>query len=333
MSAWQDDRVSTADGTVVPVRKTARRPVWADLPESVRVFIEELVGGAVVDAWSAGTGFTPGFASRLTLADGQRVFVKAASSADDRLYDFKLSDDYRDEAQKLRLMPDGVGAPELLASADTLLADEQWVVLVFAHINGEPPRRPWRPQQLSLVLSQLTQMTTRLTPAPGGFDWVTVEDELVGTLDERLSVVLAEDGASPWLSTITELSAQAPELICGDSLVHMDFRDDNILIDATGAVWVVDWNWPVVGAPWVDLVCLLLSAHGDGIDTDAILASHPLSRDAAPHAINALLAILWSFWAVAVSQPAPASSPHLRDHQRWYLETTRAWLAARLAAP
>ena len=41
--------------------------------------VEERLGSPVVHAESQGSGFTPGFASRLTAADGARLFVKAAS--------------------------------------------------------------------------------------------------------------------------------------------------------------------------------------------------------------------------------------------------------------
>lgn len=130
---------------------------------------------------------------------------------------------------------------------------------------------------------------------------------------------------------IEQLSAAAERLTRGDSIVHLDLRDDNLLIDADAQVWIVDWNWPAVGAPWIDLVCVLLSARGDGIDVEALLASHPLSSDVEPPAIDALLAVLWLYWAVAASEPVPTFSPFIRVHQTWYLEVTEGWLRERLA--
>ena len=98
--------------------------------------------------------------------------------------------------------------------------------------------------------------------------------------------------------------------------MHGDLRDDNILVSDAGQVWIVDWNWPVLGVPWIDLVCLLLSARGDGHDADAILTASPLTRDVDPHEIDVLLGVLWSFWAAARHEdPVPTHSPHLRDHQ------------------
>ncbi|HEU0286240.1 MAG TPA: hypothetical protein VFR22_04280, partial [Nocardioidaceae bacterium] len=55
----------------VPQTATAIRPTWDDLPRVVRALIAERCGGDVVAAESMGAGFTPGFASRLRLADGR----------------------------------------------------------------------------------------------------------------------------------------------------------------------------------------------------------------------------------------------------------------------
>jgi Ser/Thr protein kinase RdoA (MazF antagonist) len=114
--------------------------------------------------------------------------------------------------------------------------------------------------------------------------------------------------------------------------VHLDLRDDNVLIGSDGQVWFVDWNWPVRGAAWVDLVCLLLSAFGDGHDADALLKAHPLTRGVDPESVNCLLAVLLTHWACALEEPVPPGSPHLRDHQAWYFDVTRRWLEERLAS-
>jgi hypothetical protein len=96
-------------------------------------------------------------------------------------------------------------------------------------------------------------------------------------------------------------------------------------------VWICDWNWPLLGVPWLDLVTLLLAAAGDGLDADEVLATHPLSRDVEPRSIDAWLATLWLYFTTSMERPVPAYSPHLRDHQAWYAETTEDWLHHRLS--
>jgi Phosphotransferase enzyme family len=328
---WRRDAVATRAGDVIPVRSTAQRPHWQQLPVEVRLLIEDLAGAAVVGAESAGTGFTPGFASRLDLADGRSVFVKAASSADDALHGWPLSDAYREEVRKLAALPAGIGAPPVLWHRDIEVSGLQWILVGFEYVEGTPPRRPWRRKQLQLVLDKLTAIAEPLSVVPPELDLDPISVEIVAGYADRLAVVRARDGDSEWLHVVDRLCADAVERTGGDSVVHLDLRDDNVLMGTDGRVWIVDWNWPVVGAPWVDLVCVLLSARGDGIDVEPLLARHPLAHGVAAESIDSLLAVLWSFWATTVDAPGPESSPFLRHHQRWYLDATEEWLRDRLS--
>lgn len=328
---WQADQVLMRDGTAIPVRATARRPRWDQLPDGVRREIETAAGASVVGSVSAGTGFTPGFASRLDLADGSRVFVKAASSADDALHGWPMSDAYREEARKLALLSFDVGAPPLLWTLHLDVGGDRWIVLGFACVEGCPPRRPWRPDQLKLVLAKFAETAPALAQVPAGLDLEPLADHLLARVDWRLQRIRDRDGDSDWLRTVERLSADGHTLLGGDSVVHMDLRDDNVLIGTDGRVWFVDWNWPVVGAAWVDVICVLLSARGDGVDIEPLIAGHPLTRDVAPRAIDCLLATLWSFWATTKHDAVPHASPHLRNHQSWYADVTREWLEERLS--
>jgi hypothetical protein len=315
---------------VIPVRATAVRKTWLELPPPVRALVEDVVGQPVVGAWSAGTGFTPGFASRLDLADGRHVFVKAASSADDEESGWPLSHAYREEARKLAALPSGVGAPRLLWHRDADVSGLRWIVLGLEYIDGAPPRRPWQPGELGLVVDKLAANAPALAHAPADLELGRAEDDLLEDVDARLAEIDALEHDQLFLQVVTRLSRDGARELSGDSLVHLDLRDDNVLIDRHSTVWFVDWNWPARGAPWIDLVCLLISAYGDGLDADAVVADHPLTRDLDPHAVDCLLAALWSFWEVGRRQEVPKKSPHLRNHQAWYGDATAAWLRARL---
>jgi thiamine kinase-like enzyme len=213
---------------------------------------------------------------------------------------------------------------------DVEVAGQQWIFIGFEYVDATPPRRPWRREQLEPVLDKLAEIAEALTVAPPELGLEPVSVELVAGYRDRLAAVRTRDGDSEWLRIVSELCADAAELTAGGSVVHLDLRDDNLLIGRDGQVWIVDWNWPAVGAPWIDLVCVLLSARGDGIDVEALLAQHPLARNVPARAIDALLAVLWSFWAATVDKPAPEHSPFLRHHQRWYLDVTEEWLRERL---
>jgi hypothetical protein len=330
-ATWSADHVRTRDGQSIPVRGTARRPRWADLPIAVRAEIETAAGSAVEDTWSAGTGFTPGFASRLDLADGRRLFVKAASSADDRRHGWQISEAYREEIRKLAVLPPGIPAPPLLWSIQTDLAGEDWVKLGLAYIDGRPPRRPWSMTELDLVTEALTSMAPLMAEPPAGLRLGSFSDDFGGWA-RWLELVVRRDGPSSWLDRVTALANDSVELCSGIGMAHLDLRDDNILIDRQQRVWICDWNFPMRAAPWVDLVCVLLAARGDGLDVDSVLATHPLSRDVDARSIDALLANLWLYFTTRMEDPVPEFSPHLRDHQRWYAEVTEDWLRQRLPA-
>ena len=329
---WHDDHVLLRDGRAIPVRATARRPGWDQLPPAVRSTIEAVAGSEVTSTWSAGTGFTPGFASRLDLADGTRVFVKAASSADDTQHGWPMSNAYREERRKLSLLSRDIGAPALRWHRELATEGEQWILLGFEYADATPPRRPWRADQLRWVLDAFVEHAAGLAVVPPELELEALAHHLLSAYPERLECVREREGDSDWLHAVAELCAEGWEHLAGTGVVHMDLRDDNVLISDAGEVWFVDWNWPVIGPPWVDPVCILLSARGDGLDVEALIAAHPVLRDVPPRAIDCLLAVLWSFWSAAQHESVPAGSPHLRDHQRWYCEVTGSWLAERRAA-
>jgi hypothetical protein len=85
----------------------------------------------------------------------------------------------------------------------------------------------------------------------------------------------------------------------------------------------------VVGAAWIDSVCLLMTAYGDGIDADGLLAERPLTRNAAPDHVDSVLALLCGYFLERREQPSPYASPYLRRHQDWCAEVAWAWLAQR----
>jgi hypothetical protein len=328
-AAWERDLVTTSTGSAFRCTQHLHAPPGRSSPSRCALSFEAAAGQRVTGSRSAGTGFTPGFASRLDLDHGTAIFVKAASSADGE--DGWLADAYREEVRKLGGLPPGIGAPRLLWCRDVELDARRWIVLAFEHVDGAPPRRPWRPGQLRLVLDKLAAIAPALAQAPPALSLGTVCDQLLDSAAARLEQMAAFDHDEPFLREVERLSGRGEWWLVGEAVVHMDLLDHNILIDRTNEVWFVDWNWPAMGPAWVDLVCVLISARGDGVDTDALLADHPLSRHLDPEAVDCLLALLWSFWEAGRNRDMIESSPHLRNQQLWYADATQAWLRARLA--
>lgn len=304
----------------VPHGRTARRLEWQHLPPDVRAVVEERLGSPVVRAESQGSGFTPGFASRLTGADGARLFVKAASKRAQR----QVAASYAEEGRVQRLLPQELPAPRLL----WIHEDDRWVVLGWESVRGSQPRRPWRPDELDACLATLTRAHEVTAVPPAELSLVPLHHELP-TLITGWDVVAETRPAWPHLEELRELARSFGTATDGGHLVHADARDDNFLLTPDRGALVCDWNWPGLAPRWVDVVTLLASAHGDGLDADALLAAQPLAAGARADDVDAWLAALCGFMVESDTRPAPASSPHLETHRRWWAAATWSWLAVR----
>ena len=134
------------------------------------------------------------------------------------------------------------------------------------------------------------------------------------------------------LSHLEEAAALARRFadICGgDTLVHTDVRDDNILLRPDGTALLCDWNWPTLGAAWLDSVFIMIGPRGDGLDVDPVLAERRLTRDLPAEHVDITLALLVGYFLHQGAEPVPPTSPHLRDHQRWQGEVCWDWLCER----
>jgi Phosphotransferase enzyme family len=304
-----------------PHGKTARRLEWTFLPPHLRAWIERRCGSPVVSAISQNGGFTPGFASVLVCEDGSRHFVKAASVKAQRLF----ADSYREEARKLAALPPAVPAPRLKWHLD-----DDWVVLGIQYVSARTPRRPWVAEELDALLDSLEQVVEAVTPPPAGLTLDTAEADFAPMLEHWPALrERRTDLDAAHLAEAEALARRYAEVVGGDTLVHTDVRSDNVLIDADGRALVCDWNWPVRGAAWFDSFAALLAPRAEGVDVDAVIGSRRLLKDVDPEAFDINLALYVGYFLTQCELPAPATSPHIRDHQRWYGEVCWDWLAER----
>ncbi len=306
--------------TSVPHGRTARRLEWSHLPPHLRSAIERRCGAPVVDAVSRTAGFTPGFASVLTCADGSRHFVKAASVKAQRVF----AESYRQEARKLGGLPAAAPAPRLRWTHDA----DDWVALGIEHVPARHPRRPWDDGDLAALLTVLTDAARTLTPAPPALalgdigvelaDWPACWDHTAAAWPDH-----------PHVAEAAALAARFPEVSVGDSVVHTDVRDDNLLLCDDGRVLLCDWNWPARGAAWLDSVWAMIGPRGDGLDVDAALATHPLTAGVPADDVDTTIAVALGYLFHAADQPVPPTSPYLREFQRWQAEVCWEWLGER----
>jgi len=245
------------------------------------------------------------------------LVTKLAETFPEGKYDFKATPEIR----TLRELPTGLPVPRLLWSHE----DDLWVLLALEHVEGSNPARPWRRDQLDACLDSLEQLAQGLTPPTLPLPPFARElSDFLSGWDH----VRATSPDWPHLDDAAALASRYEQASAGNTVVHTDARDDNFLLTRGGAL-LCDWNWPVVGAPWIDTVCVLMTAFGDGVDADALLAARPLTRDVDPEHVDVLLALLVGYFLERREQPVPQSSPFLRMHQDWCAEVTWAWLSQR----
>lgn len=300
----------------VPHGQTARRLTWEYLPPPIRELVEQRLGAQVVSAESRDSGFTPGFASVLTGKDGSRLFVKAASRTAQSL----PASSYAEEARKRALLGNAIPAPRLLWTHE----DDAWVVLAFEAADARPPARPWTPEDLNRALDLAEAIAESTVDVPSALGLRPLTEDIPPLVTGWHRV----DPRWPHRDEAAELAA-AFAAMPDRHFVHAELRDDNVLLLNDGGALACDWNWPALGPVWVDTVDLLVSAHGDGLDADAVLARRPLTRDVEPDAIDSWLAATCGFMLASSRRPAPSFSPHLRTHATWYAEAGWSWLARR----
>lgn len=298
----------------IPHGRTARRLEWVHLPPHVRSLVEAHLGSTVSEAVSQGGGFTPGFASVLTCTDGSTHFVKAASTKAQRMF----AASYREEIRKLRLLPPETPAPRLLWSED----DDEWVILSTEYVDARAPYRPWTEDDLAAASAMALTMAEVLTPAPAlALDSAADEFGNWPALWDQIDHPRAAD--------LKALAERYTEVVGGTTLVHTDIRDDNILIRPDGSALLCDWNWPVVGAAWLDSLFLLIGPRGDGLDVHAHIAAHPLLSAVAPEEIDVALALVLAYFTVSAAEAVPSTSPYIRQAQAWQRDVIDDWLAER----
>ncbi|WBB91356.1 phosphotransferase [Verrucosispora sp. WMMC514] len=301
-----------------------RRPRWAELPASVRRCIEGLLGGAVVDTESCAGGFSPGFASRITLRGGHRAFVKAV---DAHLWPTEASH-YRAEAEVAGRLPQGLPVPRLLTTHD----DGRWVLLVFEQVDGVAPERPWTTRQIRRVVTQAVAFAQATTPSPivlprdhprlGGWAHLALDPSSVA----RLHTV--STWASRHLDRLTAIEQRGLHAAQGDSLVHCDLYPHNVLLSGD-RVMFVDWPHARLGAPVIDIIALLTGMAADGVDPEPHLHTALPALNCPPDSFDAILTAHTGFLMAGALTPMPTGLQAIAEEKLRLATAATRWLQHR----
>ncbi len=309
--------------------ETTIRVQWAELPAELRTEVEMRSDSPVIEATSQSGGFTSGVAAILRHANDKLSFVKAV-----RDQDF-MSNNYRRESGISARLPPNAPAPRFRFVID----DHGWVLLAFDAVVGILPAQPWQDDQLRAVLDAMENLAEALTPSPIAdlpsmaeahepefLCWRELASD--GIAGELRAGDLPEDVQSQ-IEVLAQLEGSWTRGVAGESMIHVDLRYDNLIIDANNRVWVVDWSWPCIGAPWLDMALFLPTIRRPAADIQHLFESHRASRLAPQEDVDVLLAALAGFWIQQSAQPDPAHAPGLRIHQRDSGNATLDWLRER----
>ncbi|AEE46880.1 phosphotransferase [Cellulomonas fimi] len=324
--------MSADEVIALPPAFSGQRLDWRDLPRHVRSRISELAGAQVSAETSATSGFSPGFAAVLEIADGRGVFVKAVSAEQNPVSPHLA----RAEVRVAAALPPQVPAPRLLWSDD----DGDWVLLGFEVVHGRSPELPWRPTDLDAVADAVGALAD-VEPLPG-HDLPRTDDQLaddftgwrhMAELDEptREGVVARAGDLGLWARAHHEQlvlwEQEALRVCAGDALVHGDLRADNVMIDDQHRVWLIDWPHASIGAPWLDWAFMLPSvALQGGGDPVTNFRKHAVSEGVSDDDLRAVLAGLAGYFVNSSLQPPPPGIPNLRRFQAAQGVATLRWL-------
>src|SRR5262249_42055079 len=149
----------------------------------------------------------------------------------------------------------------------------------------------------------------RLTPVPEALDLDPISEEF-GEFPGYWDALRA-DRDLPHADEAAALAASYGEVVDGETLVHTDVRDDNVLLTADGRALFCDWNGPASGASWIDSLMMLIGPRGDGLDVEAVIAARPLLRDVPADHVDRFLALVAGYFMKMAADPVPPTSPYL----------------------
>jgi hypothetical protein len=270
--------------------------------------IERALGSSPVRYEPRAGGYSTADRYAVTLADGQRAFVKSSDAENMAGWLRREHEVYANLAGEFipqLLGWDDDGIRPVLAIED--LSDADWT-----------PR--WDDARVSAVLDALRALGV-CTPPP---NTRTVREQFPDLYD-RWRVV--DRDPEPFLSlglrdrdwldrALPEiLAAVDTDLTAGGDLCHFDVRSDNLCF-RDGRAILVDWNWLSRANADLDLAAWLPSLAVEG---------GPLPWEVLPGR-GELAAFVAGVWAAVVGLPPPETAPTVRALQRAQLAVALDWI-------
>ncbi|MGW4485136.1 phosphotransferase family protein [Amycolatopsis sp. NPDC004368] len=276
---------------------------WEEIPAAVRRAVEKETG-AVSSAISPADGRNSDLLATLQTERGC-FFIKGVLADTRRVRMQQI------EAQVNPVLPHSV-APRLLWEVKS----SGWSLLGFEHVAGHHANlAPGSPDLTSVADSAATmartlaECTLDLPDAAEQWSWSAPWRRLSKATDRELDAWDRQH-----LDELVEWERKGLELVRGDSLVHGDLHQLNILV--ADRARVVDWAWSSIGAPWLDPVALTLRLVADGhtpTQAEEWAQQIPPYREAPADGVTAFAILIMGMWAYR------GAFPQLIDVARQYV--------------
>jgi hypothetical protein len=271
--------------------------------------IERITGSRPVHYESRAGGYSTADRFTVTLADGDRVFVKSSDVE-------PLAGWIRREHEVYAALQGRSFVGELVGFDD----DGTRVVLVTEDLSDAEWAPRWDEARVQAVLDASAELA-RVTPPPNTADVrVTLAD-----LWRRWEIV--RDDPSPFLSLglrdrawldralpqLVDAADRAP--VAGGDVCHLDLRSDNMCFRGDRLV-LVDWNWTSLANREADVAAWLPSLFTEG---------GPPPWEVLPGS-GEIAAWIAGVWAAVAGTPPPPTAPNVRAVQRAQLAVTLDWV-------
>ncbi|MDP6822784.1 MAG: phosphotransferase [Dehalococcoidia bacterium] len=316
---------------------------WRNVPASVKSETARLLGSPVARATRAWGGYGPTPTYRLRLHDGRRAFLKGINAESN---DFMRQAFIR-ELRIYRELPDILDgyAPEFLGS----FVVEDWSVLLLEDL-GPRTAPPWSASLARQVVTELAVFheSTRGATLPA---WLQTPG-LAGSTEQNTwrcafsveemapsaALAGAKGGeAERWFqehgSVLTEASRRLADPSFERTFIHRDVRSDNLrLVD--GRLVLFDWPHASSAPPEFDMAAFAQAVKVEGGPDPQVVSEWYGARWTVDQdALDASVASLAGFFAVAARGPEIPGLPRLRSFVRAQLKVTLMWAADRFRLP
>lgn len=245
----------------------------------------------------------------------------------------------RQEIALSPLLPVAAPHPELLWSIDEVLPNlGTWVAVGYSMTKKvRPIDLSWPEEDVAAMVKVVRGLGEIEAPDDPMF---LPEEKVFPTdswefLADKRPAGLANH--SPWLANrlegLAEIASHAPQAIAGKSLQHGALRVQNVLLPAMPGdeALVVDWIRGSAGAPYLDLVSMLLHARtNDGPPPEATLRRYGLPPGTEQDAVTCWIAVLAGHYLKSSMDAPPTDMPELRSYQHRLARAAVSWLQTRL---